>query len=111
MSSVTDTFLLTSVMFDPDDNAHDAKVIDNIQDWLGRNCNQQLKRLDSNDRAYGGSKVMQAGVWVGAFNYLPLDEFIRMLKGQKFGVSTQLLYQREEENGFTLVQIEEDNND
>lgn len=106
MSHVTDTFLLTSVLFDPSEySKENTQVMDKVQAWLKEDCNQQFKRLDDNHKAYGGRKVLQASVWCGAFNYLSLEEFIVFLKTLDFGATAQLLYQDEYDDGFTLVEL------
>ena len=111
MSHITDIFLLTNCSFDPEYSPKQAETIQKVQDWLKDNCNQQLKRLDSQDKAYGGGRVFQAGVWCGAFNYLGLDDFIDLLKTLDWSEEdedlsmVQLCYQDEHDTGFTLIDI------
>lgn len=112
MSYVTDTFLLTSASFDPEDDDKNKETISAIQAWLRDDCNQQLKRIDDTTSIYGGSKVMQASVWAGAFNYMTLSNFIPFLKSLDWRDSygedcavVQLLVQDEHDMGFTLVDI------
>lgn len=106
MSSITDTFLLTGTEFEPDDNPRDAATFDKIQEWLDLNVNHQvLLRLDRNWSAYGGNKYFQASIWSGAFNYLDINGFRDFLANLDFPCWVQLVYQCEEDEGFTLVQI------
>lgn len=49
----------------------------------------------------GGRKQLQARVWVAAFNYLPLDRFVEMLRTFAWGYTKPRLFvQEEEEWGF-----------
>lgn len=113
MSHVTDTFLLTNSSVDPEYSTKHTELFKKIDEWIASdNHKVGLKRIDNDHKIYGGTKALQCGVWVGAFNYLSLKEFIEFLKGldwtdeydDDLGM-VQLLYQDEHDTGFTLIDI------
>lgn len=112
MSHVTDSFLMTSVDFDPDYSEDDVAEFKKIDDWCDEHVgSQRFKRLDDNTKAYGGGKVFQATIWCGAFNYLDINAFVAFIKTLDFHGWAQFIYQDEHDSGFTLVQISDDSDD
>lgn len=68
-----------------------------------------LRLLNKNEESYGGSKALELDVAVGAFNYLPLKEFIAGLKEifadtDDFDV-VQLIYNDQNDTGVRLLTI------
>lgn len=62
---------------------------------------------------YGGSKSLEAEVFVGAFNYIDLQEFIYHLKnnvdwGETYGELVQLIVKEQEDEGFKIIIIKKD---
>ena len=78
--------------------------LDNINAWLKENGYGEL--VDIGEFA-GGGKAMQSNVYGGAYNFLKIDEFIKLVKNQQWcePENVQLLMQDEQESRFTLHTI------
>jgi len=94
--------VVTSIVFTCGllDNNKLPAVNDIISDIYG--MRQELH--DMRDHA-GGGKALQACVWVGAFNYFDEKAFHEGLKRIKWddAGSVRIYYNREHEDGFSLV--------
>jgi hypothetical protein len=104
MSWVTDVLLIFSLeeFYSEDGNRLESILaLDNINSWLEENGKGSLGNL--NEYA-GGGKAMQACVYGGAFNFLKIDEFIKVVKEQSWRMreNVQLLLQDEEDECFTM---------
>lgn len=57
---------------------------------------------------YGGTRFLEVNIWIGAFNYLYLDELEQHLKQIDWGVDypewIQLIVQRQEDNKFSIIE-------
>lgn len=107
MSHVTDAFIFTSVLFDPSDEPSHKEIIEKINSF--ETSQQEFKRLDNNEDAYGGARVFQASIWAAAYNYLNVLKFIEFLRSLDWPEDTwvQFCYQDEHDEGFTLINIKE----
>ena len=74
MSEVTNLLLAFSILEDSD-----ARVAD-VDGWLVGNEQLALKSVWENGECCGGSKRTDAPLYAGAFNYLPLREFLAFLR-------------------------------
>jgi hypothetical protein len=74
MSEVTNLLLAFSIL-EPEDVRIAA-----VNDWLVRNDQLPLKNVWKNSECVGGSKHMEAPLYAGAFNYLPLGELMAFLR-------------------------------
>lgn len=104
MSWVTDVLLVFSLEELYDEDEEDLKIIlalNNINSWLKENGRGILANLDEHA---GGGKAMQACVYGGAFNFLKIDEFIKVVKEQPWRArgNVQLLVKGEDEKSFTI---------
>lgn len=56
---------------------------------------------------YGGSKFLEAGLYVGAFNHLDLDDFIEHLRSLEWKEPSQvqLIVKKQEEDVFRIVPL------
>jgi hypothetical protein len=72
MSHVTDVILTISLaeVDWKDDRCH---VVETINAWLSESDYGELKRVDD---FTGGRKAIQAAIFMGAFNYLNILEFV-----------------------------------
>jgi hypothetical protein len=107
MSWVTDVILIFSLEEEYDDDEEfldSVPALDNINAWLEENGYGIL--VDIGEFA-GGGKAMQTNVYGGAFNFLKIDAFIKLVKAQPWREpeNVQLLIQDEEESRFTLHTI------
>ena len=81
--------------------------------------NDTLTKADNNvvdmhasalpDGWYGGTKYIECGVAVGAFNYLNLEAFISELKGIPFEILgcswLQLIVMGQHDEGFRIIEV------
>jgi len=98
MSQVTDVILVLSVI---DDEAEGP-----IQKHLKSTYNgASLTRLDM---SAGGNKGMQAAVWLGAFNYLYMDELEKEFASMplEFPECAQLMLKGEDWARFKVIERE-----
>lgn len=106
MSDVTSVIILTELHWDYEDIKNDHPI-SLIQDWLTANEYGALKRVDEHA---GGNRALQDEVWLGAFNYLELEEFIEFVKGLDWTVyqeSVEFLYKDEHDEEFTYLRLKE----
>ncbi len=109
MSWVTDVILIFNIA---EEYSNDMELLDsipaldNINAWLEENDYGKL--VDIGKFAFtGGGKAMQANVYGGAFNFLKIDEFVKLVKVQQWcePENVQLLIQDEQDSKFTLHAI------
>jgi hypothetical protein len=103
MSWVTDVLLIFSLeeLYDEEEELEIILALNNINSWLKEDGRGVLANLDT---YAGGGKAMQACVYGGAFNFLKIDEFIKVVKEQPWRArgNVQLLLKDEEEKSFTM---------
>jgi hypothetical protein len=105
MSWVTDVLLLTGLQEGFDENfetLEEIPAIKAINVWLEQNEFGTLDEL--HEHVLGGGKAMQALVYGGAFNFLRIEEFIRLVRAQPWQEpdNVQLLLKNEDEGRFRL---------
>ena len=103
MSVVTDVILTCALGEEADGPDYfSCPAVEKINEWLVKERYGMLRRVD--DEA-GGNKVMQAVVYLGAFNYLDVDCFIKQLKEAPWELpeSVRVFIKREQEEFFSQV--------
>ena len=57
---------------------------------------------------YGGSKSLEAELYLGAFNHLDLDEFIKHVRtiSWRFPESVQIIVKEQEDMKFTIIDLD-----
>ena len=57
---------------------------------------------------YGGSKFLECGLYLGAFNHLNLDEFIKHVRtiSWRFPESVQIIVKEQEDMKFTTIDLD-----
>ena len=65
--------------------------------------------IDSDDLPdgwYGGDKCLEANIFIGAFNYLRIDELVAHLRSADWcGNYCQLIYKGQEDSRFRIIDI------
>jgi hypothetical protein len=107
MSWVTDVLLLFSLseLYDnEEEEIEEVSPLIHINSWLQENG---LRTLDNLDRYVNTGKPMQSRVYGGAFNFLKIDQFIKVVKDQAWREphNVQLLIKDEEDEKFTLYEM------
>ncbi len=59
---------------------------------------------------YGGGKMLEAIIFIGAFNYISLDDFIEYLKtkvnwDEEYKSDVQVIVQEQEDNRFRIINV------
>lgn len=108
MSWVTDVLLLFSLGEVYDNDGEEIKEftpLSNINAWLQENGWRTLNNLN---QYVNTGKPMTSPVYGGAFNFLKIDEFIKIVKAQAWREphNVQLLIKDEEDEKFTMYEIE-----
>lgn len=108
MSWVTEVLLLFSLgeLYDNDDEEiEEITSLNNINAWLQENG---WRPLDNLNQYVNAGKPMTSPVYGGAYNFLKINEFIKIVKAQAWREShnVQLLIQDEEDEKFTMYEIE-----
>ena len=88
-----------------------AVLIAQINDWLYANAYRQRfgPPLSSVDAAYGGSKALEADLYVAAFNYFPEAKFLEFLRTLPWTQPhlVQVMIKRQwDENGWSILNID-----
>jgi len=108
MSWVTDVILCLSVeerFQDHSDFSESCESLDKINAWLGEHEQGKLDELS--EHVVSGGKAMQAFVYGGAFNFLDVEDFIKVVLSQEWKMpqAVQLLVKKEEDEAFTMHTI------
>ena len=87
-----------------------ADLIARINGWLDENAYHQSfgPSLKSVDAAYGGSKVLEADLYVAAFNYFPEAKFLEFLRTLPWTQPqlVQVMIKRQwDENGWSILSV------
>jgi hypothetical protein len=110
MSRVTDVILTCgcSEEVGPEDGNPTYRVpaVEPINEWLLKNNYGKLVRVDE---YVTSGKAMQATVFIGAFNYLDLKEFIKVVDAAPWDVkeNTALFVKEEEQDTFRQVVLDQ----
>ena len=88
-----------------------APFIARINDWLLANAYRQTfgPSLASVHSAYGGSKVLEADLYVAAFNYFPeaaFFEFLRTLPWAHRDLVQVMIKRQYDEDGWSILNID-----
>ena len=99
LSEITNLLLAFSILEDTD-----ARVAD-VDGWLVRNEQRPLKSVWENGECCGGPKRMDAPLYAGAFNYLPLREFLVFLRTLQWSQpdEVQVILRGPSETGWRVV--------
>jgi hypothetical protein len=108
MSWVTDvllTFNLEEIMDDDFNELESCEALDSINAWLEQREEGKMDELSTHVKS--GGKALQCHLYGGAFNFMEVDEFIRLVLSQpwKRPDSVMLLTKDEEQDVFTVHQV------
>jgi hypothetical protein len=106
MSNVTNLILTIS---DPDDE----NKIDQVNSFVYRGIQTDLVSADFNKNMaertswYGGTKFLEVGIYIGAFNHFPLTDFVKHLKkiDWQYPESIQLMVKGQDDVKFSIIDI------
>lgn len=107
MSVVTNLILAIA----SSDNEMD--IINEVNSFVYRGINMNLVSADFNKNDgkrtvwYGGTKYLEAGIYIGAFNNFPLADFVEHLKNIKWECpeSVQLIVKEQNEDKFKIINV------
>lgn len=81
--------------------------VDHLNAWINDNENPRGQQFDRRViyRSCAGDKYMQSTVLAGAFNYLPLDEFVKVIESAPWECPeyVQLFIKEEHEERFKEI--------
>lgn len=103
MSCVTNVILTFSVLEDDEERIKDVnKFFENGTTIVSCDDNKLERGW------YGGTKMLETNVCIGAYNYLPLESFKNHIKKIKWDYSedVQLIVQEQDESRFRLYNFE-----
>lgn len=105
MSQVTNVIFSHSIL-------EDDYIMGVVNDFFGdTRMDKPLISCDDNHRVpigwYGGSKMLEARVYIGAFNYFNIGEFMKHLKliDWEFPEYVQLIIQEDGDEQFRIIQM------
>jgi hypothetical protein len=109
MSNVTNIILTISCSDD------EIEKIKQVNSFVYRGLQMDLVSADYNKvmatgtRWYGGTKFLEAGIYIGAFNHFPLTEFVDHLKkiNWEYPESVQVIYRGQDDEKFKVIDIGE----
>ncbi|MCZ8285924.1 MAG: hypothetical protein O9353_10770 [Bacteroidia bacterium] len=86
------------------------EIINEINDFKFNGYNLNIVSIDDKKlpkKWYGGSKMMEAEILIGAYNGLPLNDLILFLKTINWQnpEDVQILYKSQEDFKFTLMDL------
>lgn len=99
MSSVTNIILCTLFIGEEEKQQR----LHEINEWLGIN-HAPLKELQR--ECIGGEKYMETDIFIGAFNYIYVDEFITFLKALTWEYETDMFIKTAHADRFTHIKID-----
>lgn len=106
MSRVTNIILSTGYENDLD------KIIDQINAYLiEKGMHTGLVSIDTDTLPrgwYGGSKMLECELFIGAFNYLHLEEFLEHLKSYswQYPECVQVIYKEQQDDRFSVWNLD-----
>jgi len=109
MSTVTNVILILSVSEDEEDRIKEINSYFSKEDTSSFPTSKGLVSADDKsipNHWYGGQKMLETNVYIGAFNGLDIEEFLEHLKSIKFEDSenVQVFYQLQAEDKFNLIE-------
>jgi len=104
MSHVTDTILSMSILEDWESRIKEVNKYfdDDVED-----CHTNgFVEKELPHEVYGGHKVLQAYIFIGAFNYLGIDELIKHIKSISWESpeNLQIILQDENDDKFRIIE-------
>jgi len=107
MSQVTNLILTFSIGEDED------RCINAVNSYEYRNLKMNLVSVDFNKDLekgttwYGGTKFMEARIYLGAFNYLDIQDFRNYLKtiAWQYPDLVQLIVQEQDDDKFKIIEL------
>jgi hypothetical protein len=107
MSKVTNIILTISSSDD------EIEKIQQVNSFVYRGLQMDLVSADYNKDMgtrtswYGGTKFLEAGIYIGAFNHFPLTEFVDHLKkiNWEYPESVQVIYRGQDDEKFSIIEI------
>ena len=107
MSIVTNIILTISCSDD------EIEKIQQVNSFVYRGLQMNLVSADYNKVMatgtswYGGTKFLEAGIYIGAFNHFPLTEFVEHLKKINWEnpESVQVIYKGQDDEKFIITDI------
>ena|ERR1043165_4583585 len=105
MSVVTNVVLTFSILEDDGHNDDWAEIISSINKYFDEQGRRGFIVVPREMDWYGGNKVLEAPLFVGAFNHLGLEDFIEHLKTIKweYPEEVQLWVKEQEDDVFRTV--------
>lgn len=109
MSYVTNLILHMSILEEENEQETDTKIIEQVNKFFDEQGIRPLIGLHNTELLpggwYGGQKYLECHVYVGAFNYLDLDGFLRHLQTVPFEEpeEVQVWIKDQHETSFRLV--------
>jgi hypothetical protein len=112
MSNVTNLILTISCSDDQ------PEKIQQVNAFVYRDIPMNLVSVDHDKNRetrttwYGGTKFLEAGIYIGAFNLFPLTEFVDHLKkiNWEYPEAVQVIYKGQEDEKFSIIDINDDEN-
>lgn len=109
MSNVTNLILTISCSDD------ETEKIQQVNSFVYRGIQMNLVSADHNKNMqtrtswYGGTKFLEAGIYIGVFNHFPLTEFVDHLKQIKWESpeAVQVIYKGQDDEKFNIIDIGE----
>ena len=110
MSKVTNLILTISDLHDDDKL---GQINSFVYDGIQMNLVSAAFDDDAVNRTswYGGTRFLEAEIYIGAFNYFPLKDFINHLKQIKWENpnSVQLIVKEENDEKFRIIELSGNN--
>lgn len=103
MSTVTNLILSHSIL--EDDNGARIKEVNK---FFEREETRGFVEAELPYEVYGGSKVLEAPIYIGAFNYLMEDEFLEYLRSEvnwEHPEEVQIIIKRQEDDLFSIINL------
>jgi hypothetical protein len=110
MSRVTNAILCMGML--NDETGEDKEVLSKVNAFFGR-AGRGFMSVDDGSLPrgwYGGTKMLECTVAIGAFNFLNLDALVQHLRGIDWpdfcGDRVQLLVKEPEDDGFRVIDVQ-----
>lgn len=105
MSVVTNLILHMGILEDENDMAQKVNQYFKNKEWLGA----PPVPIDSENRNgwYGGTKFLECNLFIGAYNHLDLDDFIKHLRALKWTSpeDLQIIVKEQNDDKFRIIDV------
>src|SRR5258708_27419615 len=103
--------VVTNVLFAFSGVAEDRRKMDEVNTYFVDKGTKPLVSVDDErlPRAwYGGSKYLETGLYLGAFNHLNLDDFIKHVRtiSWRLPECVQIIVREKEDMKFTIIDLD-----